>query len=211
MSADEINEITLKDAAALANQNERLKKRLGEKRLKLVAALDRTDVLHKHEIEERLRKLDALEKEVEKFRTIGGKDAIEARKQLAKLENELKKIDVQSEIDLDVARAKGRNKVNDIIADGRTSRFRKAAQAISGFVKGFGDKTNDDITSVDNAAKLAEKQLAKAKTDAAKKVWKNAAKKLAELMRNHEYTTEQKNKIAAALVQESLRQAEAAK
>ena len=78
-------------------------------------------------------------------------------------------------------------------------------------MKGLGDKTKDDITSADNAAKLAKKQLAKAKTDTAKKVWENAAKKLTELMRNHEYTEEQKTKIAEALIQESLYQAERAK
>ena len=210
ISIDEINEITLKDAAALANQNERLKKRLGEKRLKLVAELDMADVKQKHEIKQRLAQLDALAKEVEAFKTMGGKDAIEARMQLAKLENKLKMIDKQGEIELDVARAKGKNQVGDIKANGRISRFRKAAQAISGFVKGFGDKTKDDITSADNAAKLAKKHLAKAKTVTAKKVWENAAKKLAKLMKNHEYTEEQKTKIAEALIQESLRQAEKA-
>lgn len=201
----------MKDSAALANQNERLKKRLGEKRLKLVAELDMADVKQKHEIKQRLAQLDALAKEVEAFKTMGGKDAMEARMQLAELENKLKMIEAQGEIDLGVARAKGKNKVGDIKADGRTSRFRKAAQALSGFVRGFGDKTKDDITSADNAAKLAKKQLAKAKTDTAKKVWENATKKLAELMRNHEYTEEQKTKIAEALIQESLRQAEKAK
>lgn len=211
MSIDEINEISLKDAAALANQNERLKKRLGEKRLKLVAELDMADVKQKHEIKQRLAQLDALEKEVEAFKTMGGKDAMEARMQLAELENKLKMIEAQGEIDLDVARAKGKNKVGDIKADGRTSRFRKAAQAISGFVKGFGDKTKDDITSAENAAKLAKKQLAKAKTVAAKKVWENATKRLAEIMRSHEYTEEQKTQIAEAVIQESLRQAEKAK
>lgn len=211
MSIDEINEITLKDAAALANQNERLKERLGEKRLKLVAELDMADVKQKHEIKQRLAQLDALAEEVEAFNKMGGKDAMEARMQLSELENKLKMIDAQGEIDLDVARAKGKNQVGDIRADGRTSRFRKAAQALSGFVKGLGDKTKDDITSADNAAKLAKKQLAKAKTDTAKKVWENAAKKLTELMRNHEYTEEQKTKIAEALIQESLYQAERAK
>jgi hypothetical protein len=211
MSIDEINEISLKDAAALANQNERLKKRLGEKRLKLVAELDMADVKQKHEIKQRLAQLDALAKEVEAFKTMGGKDAMEARMQLAEMENKLKMIEAQGEIDLDVARAKGKNKVGDIKADGRTSRFRKAAQAISGFVKGFGDKTKDDITSADNAAKLAKKQLAKAKTVAAKKVWENATKRLAEIMRSHEYTEEQKTQIAEAVIQESLRQAEKAK
>ena len=211
MSIDEINEISLKDAAAIANQNERLKKRLGEKRLKLSAALDMADAKQKHEIQQRLRQLDALAKEVEAFKAMGGKDAMEARMQLAEMENKLKLIEAQGEIDLDVARAKGKNQVGDIKADGRTSRFRKAAQAISGFVKGFGDKTQDDITSADFAAKLAKKQLAKAKTTAAKKVWENAAKRLAELMKDHEYTEEQKTKIAEALIQESLRQAEKAK
>ena len=129
----------------------------------------------------------------------------------AEMENKLKMIDAQGEIDLDVARAKGKNKVGDIKADGRTSRFRKAAQALSGFVKGFGDKTKDDITSADNAAKLAKKQLAKAKTVAAKKIWENATKHLAEIMRSHEYTEEQKTQIAEAVIQESLRQAEKAK
>ena len=90
MSIDEINEISLKDAAALANQNERMKKRLGEKRLKLVAELDMADVKQKHEIKQRLAQLDALEKEVEAFKTMGGKDAMEARMQLAELENKLK-------------------------------------------------------------------------------------------------------------------------
>ena len=211
MPIDEINEITLKDAAAIANQNERLKKRLGEKRLKLYAELDMADVKQKHEIKQRLAQLDALAKEVEAFKTMGGKDAMEARMQLAEMENKLKMIEAQGEIDLDVARAKGKNQVGDIKADGRTSLFRKVAQAISGFVNGFGDTTQDDITSADNAAKLAKKQLAKAKTTAAKEVWENAAKKLAELMRNHEYTEAQKTKIAEALIQESLRQAEKAK
>ena len=211
MSIDEINEITLKNAAALANQNESLKRRLGEKRLKLVAELDMADVKQKHEINQRLAQLDALAEEVEAFNKMGGKDAMEARMQLAKLENKLKMIEAQGEIDLDVVRAKGKNQVGDIKADGRTSRFRKTAQAFSGFMRGFGDKTKDDIISADNAAELAKKQLAKAKTDAAKKVWENSAKKLAELMRNHEYTEEQKTKIAEAVIQESLRQAEEAK
>ena len=87
MSIDEINEISLKDAAAIANQNERLKKRLGEKRLKLSAALDMADAKQKHEIQQRLRQLDALAKEVEAFKNMGGKDAMEARMQLAEMEN----------------------------------------------------------------------------------------------------------------------------
>ena len=132
-------------------------------------------------------------------------------KEMKKLNNELKKLDAQAEIDVDVAKVKGRNKVKDIKADGRASRFRKTAQAISGFVKGFGDKTKDDIISADNAAKLAKKQLTKAKTVAAKKVWENATKRLAKIMRSHEYTEEQKTKIAEAVIQESLRQTEKAK
>jgi hypothetical protein len=208
ISIDEINEVTLKDAAAIANQNERLKKRLGEKRLKLSAALDMADAKQKHEIQQRLKQLDALAKEAEAFKAMGGKDAMASIKQLKEMENELKLIEAKGEIDLDVARAKGKNKVGDIKADGRKSRFRKAAQVISGFIKGFGDKTKDDITSADNAAKLAKKKLAKAKTDAAKNVWEKASKRLAQLMKSHEYTEEQKNKIAEAVIQESLRQAE---
>ena len=55
--------------------------------------------------------------------------------------------------------------------------------------------------------KTDKKQLAKAKTVAAKKVWENATKRLAEIMRSHEYTEEQKTQIAEAVIQESLRQA----
>ena len=211
MSIDEINEITLKDAAALANQNERLKTRLGEKRLKLVAELDMADVKQKHEIKQRLAQLDALAKEVEAFKAMGGKDAMEARMQLAKMENELKKIEAQGEINVEVTRAKGKNKVGDIKADGRTSRFRKAAQAISGFFKGFGDTTNDDITSADNAAKLAQKQLKKAKTVETERIWESATKRLAKLMKSHEYTEEQKNQIAESVIQEALNQVATAK
>ncbi|MBQ5699765.1 MAG: hypothetical protein IIV74_00520, partial [Alphaproteobacteria bacterium] len=211
MSIDEINEITLKDAAALANQNDQLKKRLGEKRLKLAAELDMADAQQKHEINQRLRQLDALAQEVAAFDAMGGKDAMENRMQLAKLENKLKLIEERGEIDLDVARAKGKNRVNSVAADGRISRFRRAGQAVSGFVRGLGDKTKDDVTSASNAAKIAKKQLAKAKTTGAKKVWENAAKNLAKLMNSHEYTEEQKAQIAEQLIQESLRQAESAK
>jgi negative regulator of replication initiation len=66
-------------------------------------------------------------------------------------------------------------------------------------------------TTASNAAKIAKKQLAKAKTTGAKKVWENAAKNLAKLMNSHEYTEEQKAQIAEQLIQESLRQAESAK
>ena len=160
---------------------------------------------------QRLRQLDALAKEVDAFKAMGGKDAMKARMQLAEMENKLKLIEAQGEIDLDTARAKGANKTGDIKSTGRISRFRKAAQAISGFVKGFGDRTKDDIASADNAVKLAKKQLAGAKTDSAKRVWQAASKHLAEIMASHEYSDEQKNKIAMTVIQESLRQAQADK
>ena len=207
MTIDEINEITLKDAAALANQNERLKKRLGEKRLKLVAELDMADVKQKHEIKQRLRALDALAAEAEKF----DPEKADAVKNMRRLENELKLIEEEGKVDVEMTRAEGKNKVDAIKGEGLTAKLRNAGQTLVGFFKGVGDTTKADITSAENAIELAQKRFAKAKTDGAKKVWGKGMKRLEELIKHHEYTPEQMQKIAEQIVQETLRQAENAK
>ena len=119
MSVDEINEITLKDAAALAHQNERLKKRLGEKRLKLVAALDRADVQQKHEINQRLRKLDALAKEIDAFDAMGGKGGLDKKLKLQEFENKLKVLEARGDWDVEQAHAEAKIKKKKTEAQGQ--------------------------------------------------------------------------------------------
>lgn len=211
ISVEDINEVTKKNIAAMANENERLMKRLSRKHTRLLAKMNLADAKQMHKIQSELKEIEALQMKYDAYEDMGGVDAMKQLKEMKKLNNELKKLDAQAEIDVDIVKAKGRNKVKDIKADGRASRIRKAAQAISGFVKGFGDKTKDDITSADNAAKLAKKQLAKAKTVAAKKVWENATKRLAKIMKSHEYTEEQKKRIAEQVIQETQRQIDNAK
>ena len=210
ISIDEIDELSLKDAAAIAGLNKRLKKRLGEKRLRLSAALDREDLKQRHDIQqklnERLAELDKLAAELETFDAMGGEEAMEKRARMAELEAKVEKIETQAEIDLEVARAEGRNKVKDARADGRTSRLRKFGQALAALRHGRHDVTEDDIKSAANAIKLAKKELAAAKTNSAKKIWQEAADNLAKTMANHTYTEEQRTQIAEYIVAEAQRQ-----
>ena len=206
MSVEEIHEIGLKDAAAIAQQNERLLKRLGEKRLKLQAELDMANTKQRHEIQQRLNQLELLNKEVNAFRAMGGQDATKDRIKLTELENKLKALEAQGEIDVQATSAKGGTKVQAITDKGRISHFRNATRAITNFFKGFGDKTQEDVTSADYALKLAEKNMAKAKTDSAKKQWNTAAKKLKEVLANIEYSDKQKAEIADKVIKETLRQ-----
>ena len=99
LNSETMDELTKTNISTMASQNEKLIARLSKKRTRLLAELDLADAQQRHEIQQRLRQLDALEKEVEKFKAMGGKDAMEARIQLAEMENKLKMIEAQGDVE----------------------------------------------------------------------------------------------------------------
>lgn len=211
MSIEDIADVSLKDGVAIAHLDEKAMGKIGKKIIELRAQFKMEDMSQQHGTDRRLAELDLLEKEVEKFKSMGGKGAMDARLKLAELENKLRILEAQGAANVAATTARGKNKVTDIEADGRKTKARSFGRAISAFFKGFGDKTAEDVKSADYAAKLAKKNFAKAKTDSAKKVWKKASERLAEIMANHEYSEEQKKQIASAIIQETIEQANNAK
>ncbi|MBQ7409277.1 MAG: hypothetical protein IJV03_01805 [Alphaproteobacteria bacterium] len=211
MTVEDIADVSLKDAVAIAHLDEKAMGRIGKKIIELRAKFKMETMGQQHGIDKRLAELDLLEKEVEKFRTMGGKDAMDARIQLAELENKLRVLEAQGSANVAATIASGKTKVAGIEANGQKTKARRFGQAISAFFKGLGDTTAEDVTSADYAVKLAKKKLAKAKTDAAKKVWKKASERLAEIMEKHEYSEEQKTRLASAIIQETMNQVNNAK
>lgn len=211
LSIEDIDELTEKDIATLASLNESLKERLSKKRTKLIAELSLADLKQRHEIKQRLAEIDALYEELKTLKKIKGKASLEEIAELKRLEAKIKVLEAKGEIEVETTRAKGQNKVNEIAAEGRTSRVRNFGRAIAGLFRGLGDTTQEDITSASNAAKLAQKKFAKAKTDAARKLWLATATRLTEIMENTELTEEQKRQISETVIREAMEQSEKSK
>lgn len=147
MSIDEINEVTLKDAAAIAAQNEKLKKRLGEKRLKLYAKFESANLEKKFEYKARIDFIDSLTEALNAFDAdTEGLDAKERLKVLKELE--------KSADDILMGRTK-RNilrRLEEI--QGKGGYLRKWAQNCIQLFKGLGDTTPEDIKNAENDNEL---------------------------------------------------------
>ena len=147
MSIDEINEVTLKDAAAIAAQNEKLKKRLGEKRLQLYAKFDSANLEKRFEYKARIDFIDSLTEALNAFDAdTEGLDAKERLKILKELE--------KSADDILMGRTK-RNilrRLEEI--QGKGGYLRKWAQNCIQLFKGLGDTTPEDIKNAENDNEL---------------------------------------------------------
>ena len=112
---------------------------------------------------------------------------------------------IQSEIDLEVARQKGLNRIQGIKDEGRIDHARRGGwlKSVAQRIKAVFDKTQEDVKEMEIQTRLEEERIERSKARAAREIIETATKRLNELMASHEYTDEQKQKLAAMILEEA--------
>jgi hypothetical protein len=206
MDIESIHESTLRESAALAALNESLKKRLGERSLKLYAALKeaetRQDAKAAATMAASILDYQILKAKLDAIKDMGDEATVKA---LLKLKRDIEKYEQQSEIDLDVARQKGQNKVQSIKDDGRIDHARHGGwlKNLAQRIKGIADKTQAEVEEREIETHLAEQRMERVKTESAIDILKAATEQIEKLMAIHEFTDQQKQELAALILQEA--------
>lgn len=188
MSIDEINEVALKDAAAIAAQNEKLKKRLGEKRLKLYSKFESANLEKRFEYKARIEFIDSLNSQLEKFGTdiegLDPKERLKELKELEKLADDILTARTKSEIVRHLEEIQGKGKY-----------LRKWATNCIQLFKGLADTTPEDIKNAESVNKFK-------KVKSKGTVFETGMKNIMEIMNNSELSDEEKLEKINAIKQQ---------
>ncbi|MBO4745512.1 MAG: hypothetical protein J5613_00370, partial [Alphaproteobacteria bacterium] len=201
-----MHEYALREAAERAALNKRLLGRIGERSLKLYAALQEAekqqDAHTAAEVAISIVEYQILKAQLDTIKDMGDEAAI---KSLLKLKKDVDKFMQQSEIDLEVARQKGLNRIQGIKDEGRIDHARRGGwlKSVAQRIKAVFDKTQEDVKEMEIQTRLEEERIERSKARAAREIIETATKRLNELMASHEYTDEQKQKLAAMILEEA--------
>ena len=164
-----------------------------------------------HDGDKQAEKVNNSGKKIEAWKQIDKKDMrstkekLELQKEIQTIENELKLLETQWDISDQLLIQEWKNKIAILYAEGKRDVARRYWERFIAFFKGFNDVTHDDINFANNALELAKIEFAISKTENSKKIWQQWQKRLAELMRNHEYSQDEKNKLAKKIILECLK------